>query len=138
MAGLNRVMLIGNLGQDPEVRTTPSGKLVADLSIATSESFTKDGSKQERVEWHRVVFWDKQAELAQKYLSKGSRVYVEGKLQTEKWTDKEGRERTTVKIYGRDMVFLGGGQSRAEQDIREVFNAKTAEKSNRYDDDIPF
>ena len=88
MAGLNKVMLIGNLGKDPEVRYTPSGQAVANFNIATNESWTdKAGQKQERTEWHRIVVWGKAAELCGEYLSKGRQVYIEGKLQTREWTN---------------------------------------------------
>jgi len=118
MAGsVNKVILIGNLGQDPEVRTTSNGQMVATLSIATSESFNgRDGNRQERTEWHRVVVWAKLAELAQRYLSKGRKVFIEGRIQTRSWDDTQsGQKRYSTEIVARDMVFLdsmqgGGGQ----------------------------
>lgn len=100
MAGINKVILVGNLGKDPEVRYAPSGSAITNITIATSESW-KDkntGEKQEKTEWHRVVFFNKIAEIAGEYLRKGSKVYIEGKLQTRKWTDKEGMDRYTTEI----------------------------------------
>ena len=108
--GVNKVILIGNLGQDPELRYTPSGQAVCDINMATNESWTgKDGQKQERTEWHRIVMWGKPAEICKQYLSKGSRLYIEGRLQTRKWTDKEGRDRYSTEIVASDFMFLGGG-----------------------------
>lgn len=112
--GINKVILVGNLGQDPDVRYTPSGKAVANLSIATSETWKdQQGQMQERTEWHRVVIWGKTAEVAGEYLKKGSQVYIEGKLQTRKWQDQQGQDKytTEVVVQGWDdkMQMLGGG-----------------------------
>lgn len=108
MGSLNQVTLLGNLGIDPEVRYTASGQAVANFNIATNESWTdKDGKKQEKVEWHRIVVWGKQAESCGEYLSKGRQVLVEGKLQTRKWQDKEGRDQYTTEIVARQVVFVG-------------------------------
>ncbi len=106
--GKNLVILIGNLGNDPDVRSTPNGTYVANISLATSESWQdkQTGQRQERTEWHRVVFFDKLAEIVSQYLHKGSRIYVEGSLRTEKWQDKNGIERYTTKIYAREMQML--------------------------------
>ncbi len=113
MAGLNKVMLIGNLGKDPEVRYTPGGQAVANFNIATNESWTdKAGQKQERTEWHRIVVWGKAAELCGEYLSKGRQVYIEGKLQTREWTNKEGQKQYSTEVVASPVggvVFLGGG-----------------------------
>src|SRR5205814_88256 len=99
MAGINKVILIGNLGKDPELRHTPQGQAVANFSLATSENWTdKNGQKQERTEWHKVVVWGKPAELAAKYLSKGRKAYIEGRLQTRAWDDKEGQKRYTTEV----------------------------------------
>ena len=114
--GVNKVILIGNLGQDPEVRFMPSGGAVANINIATTEVWNdkQTGQRQERTEWHRVVFFNKLAEVAQQYLKKGSRVYVEGKLQTRKWQDQNGVDRYTTEIVSNDMQMLDsmpqGGQ----------------------------
>jgi len=118
---LNKVILVGNLGRDPEVRMTQSGDKVANLSIATSERWSdRDGNRQERTEWHRVVIFGKVAEVAERYLRKGSKLLIEGKLQTRKWTDQAGQERYTTEIvvsgFGGNMTMLdgrgdgGGGQ----------------------------
>ena len=107
MAGsLNKVMLIGRLGRDPEVRYTQSGQAVATLNMATDESYVKDGQKVEQTEWHRVVFWGKQAELCGNYLHKGSLIYVEGKLQTRQWQDQQGQTRYTTEVRGFVLQFL--------------------------------
>lgn len=107
--GINKVILVGNLGQDPESKYLPSGTAVANVSIATNEHWKdKDGKAQERTEWHRVAFFGKLAEIVTQYLKKGATVYVEGKLQTQKWTDKEGVERWTTQVVAREMQMLGG------------------------------
>ncbi|MBT0664223.1 single-stranded DNA-binding protein [Geobacter pelophilus] len=109
MASLNKVMLIGNLGKDPEVRYTTSGQAVASFSIATSEKFkNRNGEMEERTEWHNVVLWGRQAEIAGEYLAKGRTVFIEGRLQTRKWQDKDGRDRYTTEIVGDRMQMLGG------------------------------
>lgn len=112
---VNRVILVGNLGSDPDVRTTATGQMVATLSIATSESFTdKQGQRQDRTEWHRVVLWAKLAELAQRYLGKGRKVYIEGRLQTRSWDDQQtGQKRYSTEIVASQMVFLDKGEGGA-------------------------
>lgn len=113
--GVNKVILIGNLGKDPEVRFTPSGAAVANFSIATNESWTdKSGQKQERTEWHRIVVWGKTAENCAKFLQKGRQVYIEGRLQTRSWDDKEGKKQYMTEIVANSVVFLGGGGAREE------------------------
>ncbi|MDX2009958.1 MAG: single-stranded DNA-binding protein [Myxococcaceae bacterium] len=113
--GVNKVILIGNLGKDPEVRFTPSGAAVANFNIATNESWTdKSGQKQERTEWHRIVVWGKLAELCGEYLKKGRQCYVEGRLQTREWTDKEGKKNYTTEVVAQTVQFLGGGPGRAD------------------------
>lgn len=115
MASVNKVILIGNLGSDPEVRYTPSGAAVANFNIATNESWRdKNGQDQERTEWHKIVVWGKQAENCGEYLSKGRTVYVEGRLQTRDWTDKEGNKRYTTEIVANTIQFLGGPGERRE------------------------
>ncbi|WP_338870391.1 single-stranded DNA-binding protein [Myxococcus stipitatus] len=107
--GVNKVILIGNLGADPEVRFTPGGQAVANFRIATSESWNdKNGQKQERTEWHRIVVWGKLAELCGEYLKKGRQCYVEGRLQTREWTDKENRKNYTTEVVANAVTFLGG------------------------------
>src|SRR6185437_1436640 len=106
---VNKVILVGRLGQNPEVRYTPSGAAVANFSVATNESWTdKSGQKQERTEWHRVVVWGKLAELCNQYLSKGRQCYVEGRLQTRQWQDKDGQTKYTTEVQAQTIQFLGG------------------------------
>lgn len=143
MASLNKVMLIGNLGRDPEVRYTASGTAVAGFSVATTEKFkNKSGEWEERTEWHNITLWGKLAEIAGEYLAKGKTVYIEGRLQTRKWQDRDGKDRYTTEIVGDKMQMLGGkgdggraGGAGTRNDMQEpayeepVFNP---------DDDIPF
>ena len=106
---VNKVILIGRLGQNPEVRYTPSGAAVANFSVATNESWSdKSGQKQERTEWHKVVVWGKLAELCNQYLAKGRQVYLEGRLQTREWKDKEGQTKYTTEVQAQSVQFLGG------------------------------
>jgi len=110
---VNKVLLLGNLGQDPEVRYTPSGATVCTFSIATNERWTsKDGKKEERTEWHRIVVWGKLAELCGEYLGKGRTVFVEGRLQTREWTDKQGNKRYTTEIIANNVQFIGAGSGK--------------------------
>lgn len=112
---LNKAILIGNLGHDPEVRTTGSGKRVAHLSVATERQWTdREGNEQKRVEWHRVIAWDKLAEIAEQYLSKGERVYVEGEIQYRSYEDGEGITRYVTEINARDLIMLGGRPETSE------------------------
>lgn len=107
---LNKVMLIGNLGADPETRFTQDGTCVCNLRIATTEKFkNRNGERQERTEWHRVVMWGKLGEIANQYLSKGSRVYIEGKIETRKWQNRDGNDQYTTEIRANEMKMLGGG-----------------------------
>ena len=109
MKGLNKVMLIGNLGRDPEMRHTPSGTPVANFTLATNESFVdRNGQRQDRTEWHRIVVWSKLAEICGQYLRKGSQVYLEGRLQTRQWEDQKGQKRSTTEVVVNNMVMLGG------------------------------
>ncbi|TDB64100.1 single-stranded DNA-binding protein [Arundinibacter roseus] len=111
MAGsVNKVILIGNLGSDPEVRYLEGGSSVARFNIATSESYTnKNGERVEQTEWHRIELWDRLAQIAEKYLRKGNAVYIEGKIRSENWTDKEGQQRSGITIRANNMTLLGGG-----------------------------
>jgi single-strand DNA-binding protein len=109
MASINKVILIGNLGRDPELRYTQSGQAVANFTLATTERFSnREGERQERTEWHRIVAWGKTAELCAQYLAKGRSVYIEGRLQTREWEDKEGQKRRTTEITANTVQFLGG------------------------------
>lgn len=108
MASLNKVILIGNLGRDPEVRYTSTGQAVANFTVATNEAWTnKQGQREERTEWHRIVAWGALGERAGEYLRKGKQVYIEGRLQTRKWTDREGQERYTTEINAQQLFLLG-------------------------------
>jgi single-strand DNA-binding protein len=160
MASVNKVILIGNLGRDPEVRYTPSGSAVCNISLATTRNWKskESGEKQEETEWHRVVFYDRLAEIAGEYLKKGRPVYVEGRLKTRKWQDKDGVEKYTTEIIAETMQLLGGregmgggddgGYSREPSEGRSAAPAprapaqKPAPKSSTgfddMDDDIPF
>ena len=110
MGSVNKVILVGNLGRDAELRYTPGGAAVATLNMATTEVWNdKAGAKQEKTEWHRVIFWGKVAESLTEYLTKGKQVYVEGRLQTRQWDDKDGNKRYTTEIRGDKIVLLGGG-----------------------------
>lgn len=122
MASLNRVFIMGNLGQDPELRYTQSQKAVATFSVATSESRPgADGQRQEQTEWHRVVVWDKQAENCSKYLTKGRTVFIEGRIQTRQWEDKQGQKRFTTEIIANNVTFVGGPRDRDASNARGEF-----------------
>ena len=108
MAGVNKAILVGNLGRDPELRQTPSGQSVCNFTVATSESWTdRNGERVERTEWHRIVAWGKTGELCAQYLSKGRTVYVEGRIQTREWEDKDGNKRYTTEINAQNVNFIG-------------------------------
>jgi single-strand DNA-binding protein len=120
MSGVNKVILVGRLGADPEVKTVTGGQSFARFNLATSENWTdKQGQKQERTEWHRVVVWGKLAELCGKYLSKGRQVYLEGRLQTRQWEDQQGQKRYTTEIVGGTVQFLGGGAGAGAGEARQ-------------------
>jgi len=109
MASVNKVILVGNLGRDPELRYIPSGQAVANFTLATNERWRdKDGNNQERTEWHRIVVWGKSAENCAQFLQKGRSVYIEGKLQTQEWEDKDGNKRKTTEVVAQTVQFLGG------------------------------
>lgn len=109
MASVNKVILVGSMGKDPELKYLPNGDAIANVSLATSESWKdKSGDKQEKTEWHRVVFFKKLAEIVGEYCKKGSSIYIEGKLQTRKWTDKSGNEKYTTEIFAEKLQMLGG------------------------------
>lgn len=141
MASVNKVILVGHLGRDPEVRYTSDNATIANVSIATSESWKdKSGEKQEKTEWHRVAFFGKLADVVGQYLVKGSQVYVEGRLQTRKWLDKDGQDRYTTEIIADRMQMLGG-KGQASQDASEPAAEKPAKAPSKFDDledDIPF
>jgi single-strand DNA-binding protein len=141
MASLNKVMLIGNLGKDPEVRYTAGGSAVASFSLATSEKFkNKAGEWEERTEWHNITLWGRQAEVAGEYLSKGKTVYIEGRLQTRKWQDRDGNTRYTTEIVGDTMKMLSprGDGGRGGDSSFEPSGGGNYEEPPFQDDDIPF
>lgn len=145
---VNKVILVGRLGADPEVKAIGSGSTVARLNLATSESWVKDGQKQERTEWHRVTVWGKLAEICGKHLSKGRQVYVEGKLQTRQWEDQQGQKRYTTEIVASTVQFLGsaGAESGAPRPSNNTssgnddysFQDFGPEPSFNSNDEIPF
>lgn len=146
MASVNKVILIGNLGRDPEVRYTPSGTAVANFSLATTDNWTnRDGQKESRTEWHRIVAWGRLGEICGEYLSKGSSVYIEGSLQTNEWEDQEGNKRKTTEIRAWRMQMLGS-RGQAEPVLDENFGPRPkttsggpeTESMNPTEDDIPF
>ena len=145
--GVNKVVLIGNLGADPEVRYTPDGVPVANFNLATSESWNdrNTGDKQERTEWHRLVLWRKLAEIAGQYLKKGSKIYVEGKLQTRSWDDQSGQKRYTTEVVVNDMQMLdsrgdGGGSGAVSRDPGPAAQPEYGPppSGGTEDDDLPF
>ncbi len=152
MASVNKVILIGNLGRDPETRYMPDGGAVTNVSIATTEAWKdKNGEKQEKTEWHRVAFFGKLAEIAGEYLKKGSQVYVEGRLQTRKWQDKDGQDKYTTEIVANAMQMLGsrqgmgggGDRDREAAPAPREGGGKAAPKAagskfDDFEDDIPF
>ena len=139
--GVNKVILVGHLGADPDMRYTPSGQGVCELRLATSESWNdKNGQRQERTEWHRIVVWGKRAEVCSKYLSKGRQVFVEGRIQTRNYDDKDGNKRYITEIIARDVRFLGGGGGGAARGGDPGFSAPPGEDAGppETEDDIPF
>ena len=143
--GVNKVILIGNLGADPEVRYTPDGVPVANFNLATTESWTdRNGERQERTEWHKIVAWRKLAEIAGQYLKKGSRIYVEGKLQTRSWEDQNGQRRYMTEVIANDLQMLDSrgeaSASGAAQQASEPGPAPASDYSSvgDGDDDLPF
>ncbi len=129
---INKVILVGRLGQDPELKYTPSGMAVCNFSIATSENWTdKSGQKQERTEWHRIVVWGKLAEISGKYLAKGRQAYVEGQLQTRSWEAQDGQKRYTTEIVAKNVQFLGGASTGADNG---AYNQSAPASNNNNDD----
>ncbi len=134
MSGINKVIIIGRLGSDPEVKTISTGNTVTRLSLATSETWLdKEGQKQERTEWHRVVVWGKLAELCGKYLAKGRQAYVEGRLQTRSWEDQQGQKKYTTEVVATSVQFLGSTQG-ASQDGGYAQSSGGGSSSNPFDD----
>ena len=148
MASVNKVILVGNLGRDPETRTFPSGDQVCNVTIATTDKWKdkQSGEMREATEWHRLVFNGRLAEIAAQYLRKGSQIYVEGRLKTRKWQDKEGKDRYTTEVIANEMQMLGsrGGDRAGAEPRGEPRTAPTQERAaqpaaaGEFDDDIPF
>ena len=150
MASINKVILVGNLGQDPEVKYMPSGGAVTNISIATTDTW-KDktsGKKQERTEWHRVVFFNRLAEIVGEYLQKGAQIYIEGSLRTRKWQDQNGQDKYTTEIVAREMQMLGSAKTGPAQTQQPTTAGQRQNGTSQqdappqnfdnYDDDIPF
>ena len=143
MSSLNKALLIGNLGKDPEIRYTQNGQSVATFSLATSENWTdQGGNKQERTEWHNIVAWGKLAELSQRFLAKGRQVYIEGRIQSREWTDQSGGKRRTTEIIATSIVFLGnratqGGNYDAPPPYGTSSQPQPASSSSSYGDGKP-
>ncbi len=143
MGSVNKVILVGNLGRDAELRYTPGGSAVATLNLATTEMWNdKDGQRQEKTEWHRIVLWGKQAETLSQYLQKGRQIYVEGRLQTRQWDDKDGNKRYTTEVRGDRVVLLGSAGGGGGRGAQRSEMAQAAEPSDLpaelSEDDIPF
>lgn len=147
MRGVNKVILVGNLGADPDTRYMPNGKAVSNIRIATSQTWKdrQTGDQQERTEWHSVVLYDKLGEIAAEYLRKGSQVYIEGSLRTRKWQDKEGKDRYTTEVIAREMQMLGSrggaGSNAPTQQAPQSQSSGSDDlppPDDAFDDDIPF
>lgn len=150
MAGINKVIIVGNLGNDPEIRTMPNGEQVANITVATSESWTdkNTGERKEQVEWHRIVLYRRLAEIAAQYLRKGSQVYIEGRLKTRKWQDNNGQDRYSTEIQCDNLQMLGGrnqdaaqNQPPKQQDKQQKAQSKSQQSEppvDAFDDNIPF
>ena len=144
MAGVNKAIVVGNLGNDPEIRYAANGSAIASISVATSERWKdkNSGEQQERTEWHRIKLFGRQAELAGEYLKKGSQVYIEGRIQTSKYQDKDGNDRWSTEIVAREMTFLGGRGGSGGGDSQSASSASPPQRdsgpSGDFDDDLPF
>ena len=148
MAGINKVIIVGNLGNDPEIRTMPNGEMIANISVATSESWTdkNTGEKKTQTEWHRIVLYRRLAEIAGQYLKTGSQVYIEGRLKTRKWQDSNGQDRYVTEIQGDVLQMLGCRQNEQSQQNKAQSQAKPKKpdplsavaEQDGFNDDIPF
>ena len=144
MAGVNKAIIVGNLGNDPEIRYSANGNAIASISVATSERWKdkNSGEQQERTEWHRIKLFQRLAELAGEYLKKGSQAYIEGRIQTSKYQDKDGNDRWSTEIVAREMTFLGGRGGGGGGDSQSASSASPPQRdsgpSSDFDDDIPF
>jgi single-strand DNA-binding protein len=146
MIGINKAILIGNLGKDPELRYTPSGQPVASFTLATTERWTdRNGQRQDRTEWHNIVAWGKLAELVNQYLKKGRSAYIEGRITTRSWDDRDGNKKYRTEIVANQIQFLGSGSSSTTADYDSVLennnpgiNQQRAESESVIEDDLPF
>ena len=140
MAGINKVIIVGHLGNDPEMRSMPNGEAVANISVATSEAWTdkNTGERREVTEWHRIVFYRKLAEICGQYLKKGAQVYIEGRLRTRKWQDQNGQDRYTMEIQGDVMQMLGTRPQSADGANNPQPMPQQDASVNAFDDSIPF
>ena len=140
MAGINKVIIVGHLGNDPEMRSMPNGEAVANISVATSEAWTdkNTGERREVTEWHRIVFYRKLAEICGQYLKKGAQVYIEGRLRTRKWQDQNGQDRYTTEIQGDVMQMLGTRPQSADGENNSQPMPQQDASANAFDDSIPF
>lgn len=139
MAGVNKVILLGHLGKDPEMRVLESGNKMASFSLATSRSYKgQDGQRVDETEWHNVVFFGNQAELAEKYLAKGRKVYIEGRIKTRSWEDKEGHKRYATDIIGENLTFVDSGKGDNNQAAYKEKDITTASIPQGPEDDLPF
>lgn len=143
MSGINKVILIGNLGKDPEIRRLESGVAVAKFSLATSESYkNREGNRIDQTEWHNIVLWRGLAEVAEKYLTKGKQVYIEGRIKTRSWEDKDGNKRYTTEIIGDNMTMLGGRRDQTDDPVPPVSQAEkphpVSPEIETPEDDLPF
>ncbi len=137
--GLNKVQIIGNLGRDPEMRFTQDGTPVTNFSVAVNDSWQgRDGEQRERTEWFRIVAWRRLAEITNEYLRQGSRVYVEGRLETREWQDREGNDRTTTELIARDLLMLGGRDNEGSEQIQPENDERPVNDDEITADDLPF
>ena len=139
MAGVNKAILVGRLGKDPEIKYTPSGTAIANFTMATSENYKdKDGQKQERTEWHRIVAFGKLAEICGEYLAKGKQVYIEGRIQTRSWDDKDGNKKYMTEIVANTMQMLGKADEAAKGSTELPHDAGSASEPAVIEEDVPF
>ena len=139
MAGVNKAILVGNLGSDPELRHTPSGTAVANFNIATTEQWTsKTGERGERTEWHRIVCWGRLAEISNEYLTKGKQVYIEGRLQTRSWDDRDGNKKYMTEVVAMSMTMLADPANRPKDEDDPHHGRSAPAERQADDDDIPF
>ncbi len=139
MAGVNKVILIGNLGRDPEVQTFENGLKKATFTLATTETYkSREGAREQHTEWHRIVLWRALADIAETYLKKGNQIFLEGRIRTNQWKDKDGNPRTTVEIEGTSMTMLGGRREQAAAPEEQTEELQPNDLPQAQEDDLPF